>query len=66
MSASHSQSVKEQSKHYGKNIFWLMLVSPTYLLRTLGLVLVLFFNSPLEGNASEKVTTFRLDMDCKW
>ena len=61
MSASHSQSVKEQSKHYGKNIFWLMLVSPMYLLRTLGLVLVLFFNSPLEGNASEKVTTFRLD-----
>ncbi|MBT4776741.1 MAG: insulinase family protein, partial [Rhodobacteraceae bacterium] len=32
-----------------------------YLIRTLGLVLVLFFNSPLEGNASEKVTTFRLD-----
>jgi zinc protease len=61
MLALHSQSAKEQPRRYVKNLCWVMFMYPVYSLRTLGLVLILFFNSSLEGNSAEKVTTFRLD-----
>ena len=61
MLALHLKSAKEQPRRYVKNLCWVMFMYPVYSLRTLGLVLILFFNSSLEGNSSEKVTTFRLD-----